>query len=287
LNLEVLEYRPERASENPPLLFVHGGSHGAWCWKEHFLPYFAAKGFHSYALSFRGHGQSEGREKLETFSLLDYSDDLLQVMQQINSKPVLIGHSLGGSIVQRVWSLHPDSMRAVVLLSSTPPRGMLKEWAKIVSIHFRLIYKMYMYNRGKSTNRGEKIIERLLFPLSTPVEESTIFPSIVADRLFFPPNLSAESKQEYLRLLQPESLVAAEGMLRQALDVNSMNTNIPILVLGSRKDAFLSEKIAFMIARDYKTRATIFSDICHDMMLDPKWKTVADVIVDFLQEYVP
>ena len=39
----------------PPLLFLHGSAHAAWCWAEHFLPHFAAAGYDAYALSLRGH----------------------------------------------------------------------------------------------------------------------------------------------------------------------------------------------------------------------------------------
>jgi hypothetical protein len=28
------------SSSKPPLLFVHGSYHSAWCWQEHFMPYF-------------------------------------------------------------------------------------------------------------------------------------------------------------------------------------------------------------------------------------------------------
>ena len=41
-----------------PLLFVHGAWHAAWCWDEHFLGYFADRGYRAVALSFRGHGDS-------------------------------------------------------------------------------------------------------------------------------------------------------------------------------------------------------------------------------------
>jgi pimeloyl-ACP methyl ester carboxylesterase len=286
VKLEVLEQLPEGQSEKPPLLFVHGGSHGAWCWQEHFLPYFAENGFASYALSFRGHGDSEGREKLGSFSLADYANEVFQVMQQLKDKPVLLGHSIGGAVVQKVWHAHQDAVRAIVLLSSTPPTGMLKEWMKIIPAQFRMIYKMHMYNRGEKTTRLEKIIERILFPFDTPVGKSTIFPQVVAERLFLPRNLPPEKKQEYLRRLQPESLVAAEDMIRQELDPTSINRDVPILVLGSKKDAFFSEKFAFLIAEAYRTKAIILPDLCHDMMLDPEWRTVADAINAFLQESV-
>ncbi|GJN27868.1 hypothetical protein PR202_gb15924 [Eleusine coracana subsp. coracana] len=39
--------------ERPPLVFVHGSFHAAWCWAEHWLPFFSRAGFPCYALSLR------------------------------------------------------------------------------------------------------------------------------------------------------------------------------------------------------------------------------------------
>ena len=41
--LEVIERKSSLPTERPLLLFVHGSAHGAWCWAEHFLDYFAAQ----------------------------------------------------------------------------------------------------------------------------------------------------------------------------------------------------------------------------------------------------
>ena len=43
--LEVLSRLPADASRQTPLLFVHGAFTGAWCWEEHFLPFFADAGY--------------------------------------------------------------------------------------------------------------------------------------------------------------------------------------------------------------------------------------------------
>jgi len=40
-----------------PLLFVHGGCHGSWCW-QHFLDYFARVGRDCYALNWYNHYKS-------------------------------------------------------------------------------------------------------------------------------------------------------------------------------------------------------------------------------------
>ena len=62
-----------------PILFVHGAWHAAWCW-ENFLPYFAQQGYPSYAVSLRGHGASEGRDKIRWHSAAHgYVADVTQI----------------------------------------------------------------------------------------------------------------------------------------------------------------------------------------------------------------
>ena len=63
MHLEVVTHTPKTAMRSTPLLFVHGAWHGAWCWEENFLPYFAQAGYHSHALDLRGHGKSGGADR--------------------------------------------------------------------------------------------------------------------------------------------------------------------------------------------------------------------------------
>jgi hypothetical protein len=60
-----------------------------------------------------------------------------------------------------------------------------------------------------------------------------------------------------------------------------------VLVLGSKKDVIFPEKTVKSIGRAYETHPIIFNDICHDMMLDPEWRDVADAIHTFLSATVP
>jgi pimeloyl-ACP methyl ester carboxylesterase len=53
LDLEVIAQCPPAAGERTPLVFVHGSFHAAWCWAEHWLPFFSRAGFPCYALSLR------------------------------------------------------------------------------------------------------------------------------------------------------------------------------------------------------------------------------------------
>jgi pimeloyl-ACP methyl ester carboxylesterase len=100
--LEVRSHLPRAGATKPPLLFIHGGYCDAWCWEPFFLPWFAAQGFPSHALSLRGHGASGGRESLFVAGLDDYVADVEHVAGSLPSPPVLIGHSMGAAVVERL-----------------------------------------------------------------------------------------------------------------------------------------------------------------------------------------
>lgn len=105
----------------PPLLFIHGAYTAAWCWAEHFLPYFAQAGFNCQALSLSGHGASRRRDHLDSYSIDDYIKDVAEVTAQLPVPPVLIGHSMGGFVVQKYLEQYPAA--AAVLMCSVPPQG--------------------------------------------------------------------------------------------------------------------------------------------------------------------
>ena len=106
----------------PPLVFLHGSYHAAWCWEENFFPWFAARGHESYAPSFRGHGSSGGGdprgERLER-----HAQDVLEFLGGLD-RPVLIGHSFGGLVAQAVMASEAcPPLERCVLLNSVPPVG--------------------------------------------------------------------------------------------------------------------------------------------------------------------
>jgi hypothetical protein len=59
LNMEVIEQKPPAHVADtwkgaPPLVLVHGSFHAAWCWAEHWMPFFSSSGLHCYAVSLLG-----------------------------------------------------------------------------------------------------------------------------------------------------------------------------------------------------------------------------------------
>ena len=64
VKLEIISKHPVENQHLTPLLFIHGTLHTASCWDVHFLGYFAQHGYAAHAVNLRGHGKSEGWEKL-------------------------------------------------------------------------------------------------------------------------------------------------------------------------------------------------------------------------------
>src|SRR5437899_3558130 len=120
--LEVRSRLPAKSPGKPPLLFVHGGYCDGWCWEPHFLPWFAARGYPAHALSLRGHGESGGFESLFVAGLDDYVADVERVAATLPSPPVLIGHSMGAAIIERLMATRP--VRAAALIAPIPPGGL-------------------------------------------------------------------------------------------------------------------------------------------------------------------
>src|SRR5262249_49069180 len=122
--LEVIDKGHNSAAHPVPLLFVHGGWHAAWCWDEHFLDFFAENGFRAAAVSLRVHGGSTTTQRLRPCSIADYVADVKSAAAQLDVQPVIVGHSMGGFVVQKF--LETTHSPAGVLVASLPPQGALR-----------------------------------------------------------------------------------------------------------------------------------------------------------------
>jgi len=111
-------------------LLVHGAWHGAWCWDRGFLDRVAAHGFDVCALSLRGHGNSAGHERLRTTRVRDFVDDIETVVDSLRAAPVIIGHSMGGFLTQKL--MERRRLPGAVLLASMPPGGVAAFVAKLI-----------------------------------------------------------------------------------------------------------------------------------------------------------
>lgn len=107
------------------ILFVHGMCHGSWCWEEAFIPFFERKGYQCQTLTLEGH-VAGNKQSISHVRLADFDRNIGEAVSSMNEPPFLIGHSMGGMVVQRY--LRTEKCRKVVLMASVP----LKERLQLV-----------------------------------------------------------------------------------------------------------------------------------------------------------
>jgi pimeloyl-ACP methyl ester carboxylesterase len=254
MKLEHLSHTPDaNADLQPtPILFVHGAWHGAWCWDQGFMQYFAKRGYNTHALSLRGHGTSEGGWRFATGA--DYVADVASIAATLPKPPVLIGHSMGGYLVQKYLETHDAP--AAVLLASVPPSGAGASLLR-ASLH----------------DPVSSLMANLTFDLYATMNT----PAKAQHHLFS----SREIAERYFPRLGHESV-------RTLLDMVALNlpqpakVRTPMLVLGGEKDTVFTQDEVRATAKAYNTEAHFFP-MPHDLMLDVGWERVADTILDWLK----
>jgi len=262
VKLEIFHCQPPSKDKgaHPPLLFVHGSYCGAWIWSERFLPYFAKKGYAAYAASLRGHGGSEG--SLTWASLADYVEDVENAAAKLDAPPVLIGHSMGGLVVQHYLSKPENKAAGAVLLASVPPSGLASS-----AIHLSTFASDVLWQLGLLQSLGHQavsadVIHRAFFSDKTPGED-------VAHLL---PRLQGESHR-----ISSELLCPAQPLPRQG------GNAIPMLVLGGDADVFLPSSAFRETANFWKAELDVLKGAPHGLMLDHTWwQPVADRILAWL-----
>lgn len=258
--LELISRTPERPGPRPPLLFVHGTNCAAWVWEEHFLDYFAARGFAVHALSLSGHGASDGADRLAWLSLTDYCRDVEAAVARIEGTPVLVGHSMGGAIVQR--AAETVAAAGLALLCSVPPSGLsLLAWRmgmRDPAFLQQVILVQQLFDRAPD---AYGTVRRMLFSPETP--------EFLVERCF--------------GRWQPESQRVVADLWWQPVPFGVARRCGPVFVLGAEVDRLVDRTAVQETARFYRTTAEQVSGVAHAVMLEPAWQACAERLLAWLE----
>ncbi len=261
MHLELIRVPPEGQRKPVKLLFIHGICTGAWVWEQSFLPYFAGLGYESYALSLRGHGKSEGREKVRQFELGDFADDVDWAVKQIGAPAVLIGHSLGGAVVQN-YVKRGGKAAGIVLFCAVPPHGLLRASAAMLTHNPALAHAL------------RKVLLSGLNAANLDVIQSGLF--------------SHPPTPELHRLLFERMDDIAETASRQAIGwapFAPLPWAMPkLLVIGGDSDWFVPQGCVRLTAIYYGVRSVIVKNGAHAIMMDRNWRDAAEPIAQWLEK---
>jgi pimeloyl-ACP methyl ester carboxylesterase len=101
-----------------PLLLVHGFTGSGEDFMDMIEP-LAADGWHVVAQDQRGHGESHKAGDEAAYAIDHYVTDLLALLDALGwDQTVVLGHSMGGMIVQAAVLAAPERFRAVVLMDT-------------------------------------------------------------------------------------------------------------------------------------------------------------------------
>ncbi len=264
--LEVHTYLPKHNQhQKTPLVFVHGAFAGAWCWASYFVPYFVSQGYPCYTFSLRGHGESEGKETLNWTPLEDYVTDLNTVLSSLDIEPVIIGHSMGGMIVQKY--LETKNAKAAILLSSVPSKG-LADSCLSTAIKTPLLFGQInlMQTFGPSFATLDTMKQALF---ATNVDEAEL-------KGYF--DAFAHSPYESTR-----AILDMIWMDLPKIDKVNRADRCPILVAAGEEDAFFSPEANQETAKAYDADLKLYPHLGHAIMLEKGWEKVATDLDQWIQ----
>jgi alpha-beta hydrolase superfamily lysophospholipase len=101
---------------------------------------------------------------------------------------------------------------------------------------------------------------------------------------FFSEDMPGEKLITYHERMQTESYRAFLDMMVLNLPRPKRVQKTPILVLGGGKDTIFNRKEVEATASAYQTKAELFANMAHDMMLEDGWNMVADRILAWLED---
>jgi len=107
--------------QGPLVLMVHGWPDAWISWRPQ-MQAVADAGYMAAALDVRGYGESDAPHEVEAYTMLKLTGDNAAIIKALShdGKAVMIGHDWGAPIVYSTALVHPDRVRAVIGLSSTP-----------------------------------------------------------------------------------------------------------------------------------------------------------------------
>jgi alpha-beta hydrolase superfamily lysophospholipase len=261
LKLETIVRKPATPRPGAPrLLLVHGICVGAWVWEEHFMPWLADAGFEVHALSLRGHGGSEGRERLDDWRLADYTEDLRRTAAALDDAPlVVVGHSLGGAVLQD-WLRGGAKPAGAALLASVPPWGLAySAWQMLLSSP-DLFQQMLRLNGADAASLDPAVMRRNLF--------SDDLPDATYAR--FIRRVQGESRHVGMELQGWRSFAPAPWQAP------------PMFVLGGQDDRFIRPDALRGTASYYGVAPVLVPRLAHALMLEARWEDAARPLRDWL-----
>ena len=260
-----------------PVVFVHGlwlhaDSWGAW------VDLFRGAGYEPTAPGWPGDSSSieETRnqpERVAGHGIEDVVEHYARIIGELDAKPIVIGHSFGGLVVQRL--LGQDLAAAAVAIDPAPIKGVLA-----LPLSALRVASVALLNPANKKRAVALTAKQFRYGFGNALSE-------------------AESNELYERWTIPSPgrplFEAASANLspRSPAKVNTGNaTRGPLLVTAGGKDHTVPPAISKSTLKQYRRSPAVtdykeFPGKGHSLALDSGWHEVADAVLTWLKERSP
>jgi pimeloyl-ACP methyl ester carboxylesterase len=222
---------------------------------------FAAAGYDCHALALRGHPPSDPVQALGRVRLPDYVSDIHQVLERLD-EAVLIGHSMGGALVQAVAGA--CDVAALIMAAPAPVAGVRfhrppwHPWLPLQTIRALPV-----------------LLSRGVFRPHLPTMRRMVLNRV-----------PREQQREIFPRFSPESSTALLGLLRGRLgrEFGSLRgRSFKRLVVAPTADRICIFPMLREIAYYQGAELLVLIDRGHMFMLEPGWEHCADHLLSWLQ----
>lgn len=256
--IERIVYTPQQRRHVTPILMQHGMFHGAWCW-QWWQPLFAERGWESIAVSLPGHGGSPTQRQIEICTLDYYLGFLKAEVDRLAQPPVLMGHSMGGALMQ--WYLK--------YVGDLPAAVLVAPWVSHCTV----------------LDGGPRLlsIDPWVGPLTSLAWSATpwVRSPQRAARLFITDGAVITPEELYDRLGPESCIVVLQHNPPFWTPPDDVRT--PLLWLTGEKDATISVPGATRSAEFYQAEHLIVPEAGHNLMMEKSYQETAEKIQEWLE----
>jgi pimeloyl-ACP methyl ester carboxylesterase len=243
-----------------PVVMVHGAFCGGWTF-ERFRQPFEAAGHTVVTPDLKGHAPGSSRSAPTGVSMSDYAKQVAEVCRGFDEPPILIGHSLGGLVVQMAAQSTPLS--ALILIAPSPPWGVT------------------------GSSMEEAISAVSLYALG-PFWLQSIDPDYSLAKLYSLNRLSRDDRRAVFARMGAESGRAMWETLNWWLDpfmttnVSASKIKAPVLALAGGKDAIHPAATVRQTAARLKADFRLMPEMSHWIVGEPGWEEAAAACLEWL-----
>jgi len=254
MKIETIHIKSSSPSKGT-IVLLHGVCFGAWYWENNFQPWFTQHGYDVIAVSYRNHGKSESKGSLRWQTINEYIEDIHSVVSKIEGTVYLIGHSMGGFLVQHYLLKHPSfKVKKAVLLCSVPASGIGgATWQVIKTFPFSFLKALATMSFVPVFNTYAK-----------------------AKRLMFANHLPDTELRPVVARMQDESFRAYLDMMLLNLPATKP-TGIPLLMIGGTDDFLVHPSALKKNARQLNAELVLIKG-AHCINMEEGWERVAERI---------